>query len=55
MRELSAVELQAVAGGALTIVKRPTEPPIVRIIVKVLEDLIKRLEGGNPKPQPVKF
>jgi len=47
MRELNALELQAVSGGAMAIVRK--EPPIVRIIVAVLERLIKRLEGGGMK------
>jgi bacteriocin-like protein len=47
MRNLTANELQAVTGGAMAIAVRK-EPPIVGIIVRVLEDVIARLEGGRP-------
>jgi hypothetical protein len=49
MRELNALELQAVAGGASAPRPIRQEPPILKIIVAVLERLIKRLEGGGMK------
>jgi hypothetical protein len=47
MRELTDIELQAVSGGLMQ-APRPTEPPIVRIVLRViLEDVIRVLEGGR--------
>jgi hypothetical protein len=46
MRELTDIELQAVSGG---LQMRP--PPVVdvrRLIIAVLEQIIKRLGGGVP-------
>jgi len=47
MRELTDIELQAVSGGLMQ-APRPTGPPIVRIVLRViLEDVIRVLEGGR--------
>jgi hypothetical protein len=46
MRELTSLELQAVSGGAMAIARRP-EPLFVRILVRVLERISVRLEGGR--------
>lgn len=63
MRELTSIELQAVSGGAAAVPTRPVAVPprriasppprsgggnpIEKIIVRVLEDIIARLEGGS--------
>jgi bacteriocin-like protein len=41
MRELTANELQVVSGG-LAVMRTP-QPPIIRIIVRVLESILARL------------
>jgi len=58
MRELTSLELQAVSGGAMAIaIARRPEPLFVRIVLRVLEDVLRGLEGGTgmrPAPrQPV--
>ncbi|MGC1179451.1 MAG: hypothetical protein WA884_10630 [Methyloceanibacter sp.] len=57
MRELTSIELQAVSGGAMAIIARRPEPLFVRIVLRVLEDVLRGLEGGTgmrPAPrQPV--
>ena len=46
MRELTDIELQAVSGGLMQ-APSPAEPPIVRIVLTVLEDVLRGLEGGR--------
>jgi len=54
MRELTSLELQAVSGGAMAIaIARRPEPLFVRIVLRVLEDVLRGLEGGTGmRPAP---
>jgi hypothetical protein len=48
MRELTNAELDFVGGGALSIIRKPTEPPIVKLVEEIIVDVLKLLEGNQP-------
>ena len=47
MRELTELELRAVSGGLAA--PRPTQPPVIRLVVAILTAILRRLEGGDPR------
>jgi hypothetical protein len=52
MRELDALEFQAVAGGRLAPAPAPRHP-IAALVVAILRAILRpvRAPGGNPPPQ----
>jgi hypothetical protein len=54
MRELTSVELQAVSGGLATLRRpNPIAAEIRKIEIAVLERIVRILEGGAMRKQPV--